>query len=208
MSRRAGIFQISFLILFLAIAVFLIRGFIRRYVVEPVFYAGLFLYQLYDALPQQWVWAILVMVGTAFSVRELSKFKVRVTRLSRSKRRYPGRIETWERWLDLANQGELYRLKLASELSDLTLSTLANKEGESIAIVRRKLKNGGILLPDEAMKIINSTLMGSDVSLINRIIHRFSHNRHQLSINHEVEETVRYLEAELEVQSGESSRQN
>lgn len=205
MNKRVIMIRWTLVVLAVAVAVYSLRALIRQFIVQPIFQLGWNLYQVYAALPQQWVWSGLVFVGVLLGIRALSKGRAREELDDDTKRYYPSRVETWERWLDLADQGELYRLKLARELSDLTLSTLANREGESMAIVRRKLQNGGILLPDESIKLIDFSPQFDDISPILKFIHQFTRKNQRTSIQVEVEETVRYLESELEVGRGESS---
>lgn len=205
MNKRVIMIRWTLVVLAVAVAVYSLRALIRQFIVQPIFQLGWNLYQVYAALPQQWVWSGLVFVGVLLGIRALSKGRARDELDDDTKRYYPSRVETWERWLDLADQGELYRLKLARELSDLTLSTLANREGESMAIVRRKLQNGGILLPDESIKLIDFSPQFDDSSPILKFIHQFTRKNQRTSIQVEVEETVRYLESELEVESGQSS---
>lgn len=205
MNKRVIMIRWTLVVLAVAVAVYSLRALIRQFIVQPIFQLGWNLYQVYAALPQQWVWSGLVFVGVLLGIRALSKGRARDELDDDTKRYYPSRVETWERWLDLADQGELYRLKLARELSDLTLSTLANREGESMAIVRRKLQNGGILLPDESIKLIDFSPQFDDSSPILKFIHQFTRKNHRTSIQVEVEETVKYLESELEVGRGESS---
>lgn len=205
MNKRVIMIRWTLVVLAVAVAVYSVRALIRQFIVQPIFQLGWNLYQVYAALPQQWVWSGLVFVGVLLGIRALSKGRARDEPDDDTKRYYPSRVETWERWLDLADQGELYRLKLARELSDLTLSTLANREGESMAIVRRKLQNGGILLPDESIKLIDFSPQFDDISPILKFIHQFTRKNQRTSIQVEVEETVKYLESELEVGRGESS---
>ena len=205
MNRRVIIIRWTLVVLAVVVAVYSVRAVIRQFIVQPIFQLGWNLYQVYAALPQQWVWSGLVFVGVLLGVQALSKGQAREELDDDTKRYYPSRVETWERWLDLADKGELYRLKLARELSDLTLSTLANREGESMAIVRRNLQNGGILLPEESIRLINFSPQVDDSSPILKIIHRFTRKDQRTSILTEVEETVKYLESELEVGRGESS---
>ena len=202
MNRRVIIIRWTLVVLAVVVAVYSVRAVIRQFIVQPIFQLGWNLYQVYAALPQQWVWSGLVFVGVLLGVQALSKGQAREELDDDTKRYYPSRVETWERWLDLADKGELYRLKLARELSDLTLSTLANREGESMAIVRRNLQNGGILLPEESIRLINFSPQVDDSSPILKIIHRFTRKDQRTSILTEVEETVKYLESELEVESG------
>ncbi len=202
MNRRVIIIRWTLVVLAVVVAVYSVRAVIRQFIVQPIFQLGWNLYQVYAALPQQWVWSGLVFVGVLLGVQALSKGQAREELDDDTKRYYPSRVETWERWLDLADKGELYRLKLARELSDLTLSTLANREGESMAIVRRNLQNGGILLPEESIRLINFSPQVDDSSPILKIIHRFTRTDQRTSILTEVEETVKYLESELEVESG------
>jgi hypothetical protein len=205
MSHRVKIIQAALYIMVIGVGVYLVRGFIRQYVAQPIFIVGTYLYQAYTALPQQLVWSLLILAGAWVAIQVVINVRLPKQPDKAPVRYYPSRVENWERWLNFANEGELNRLKLARELTNLTLETLANREGQNFSNIRRGLQNGSILLPDEVIKLMKSTPVGNDIHPLTKLIHRFTRSGQKSSFHPEVEETVRYLESELEVQSGESS---
>lgn len=204
MTQRAKIAQALLISIVVLIAIYLVRGFIRRFIVQPLYDVGQYIFRVYSALPQQLLWSLLILAGVWVAIEVVIIVRTPKQPQKERKRYFPSRVENWERWLNLASQGELYRLKLARELGHLTLLTLANREGQSLANIRQSLKNGGILLPEETIKLINSELTGDNEKPILKSFYRFTKSGQQASFDYEIEETVRYLEAQLEVQSGES----
>lgn len=205
MTNKEKLVQALWVALAIGIAIFLVRGPIRRFIVQPIFEVGFYVFKVYTALPQQLVWLLLILVGFWVAIEVVVKVRAVKRPGLEPRRYYPSRVENWGRWLNLASQGELYRLKVARELGHLTLMALANREGQSLANVRRGLQNGDIHLPDATIKIINSVPEGNSINPILKYFHRYIQAGPHSSFQQEVEETVRYLESELEVQSGESS---
>lgn len=204
MSQRSKILRAAIYILVVGVGIYLIRGFIRRFLVQPIYFIVVFIFEAFTSLPQQMVWAGLVIIGILIALNVISKGNPKRSDVVEPKRYYPSRVETWEEWLKLANEGELSRFRLARELSNLTLSTIAYCEGISISDARRKLQNDGILLPEETKKLMTSVPQGGSIGPIKQFIRSFSRSKDFHSIMDEVEVTTRYLESELEVQSGKS----
>ena len=91
MNRRVIIIRWTLVVLAVVVAVYSVRAVIRQFIVQPIFQLGWNLYQVYAALPQQWVWSGLVFVGVLLGVQALSKGQAREELDDDTKRYYPSR---------------------------------------------------------------------------------------------------------------------
>ena len=186
----------------LAGIIYLSRNLIRTVIVQPLFNVAAVLYQSYLSLPQPFVWAVILIIGVSIALVSTAKGLMKEQIFLDPKHYYPSRVETWEEWLDLANEGELYRLKLARELGFLTLTTIANREAINVSDVRRNIINDIIPLPEKTKDLLAHAPKADGDTPIIRLFRRFSRKNNFDAIQDEIDTTIQYLEAELEVHSG------
>lgn len=208
MSRQTRFKWIGAAIISGIIIVYLIRTPIRTFIVQPLFFLGWFFYRVYASLPQVALWVVLILIATALATKNLSVRREPLRKKPMRPDFSQGSVRTWLRWLNLAEHGELYRLRLSRELGMLTLNTLASRERQSIAQVRQRIRNGGMLVPVRAMDLIMSK-PGDDEQIGKKSMFGWRKKNGSVNIDlSDIEADLDYLESLLEVKRGESESQD
>ncbi|MDH3943724.1 MAG: hypothetical protein OEV06_06515 [Anaerolineae bacterium] len=199
MSLRRKILLVVAAVLAVAVGAYLLREPVRNYLIQPVFTAFWYLNQIYGMLPQKFVWTLLMLLGAAFGIHSLFQSRERPRYAPLPPPYYTSRVETWEKWLQDADHGELYKLKITTEMGDLLLRTVAERSQISYGEARKQLQSGFIPAPAQAVELVNNTPLTDDLSPLLRAWKRFRRGKNQNEIYRQMEALVGYLETELEV---------
>lgn len=185
-----------------AVGAYLLRGIVRDYLMQPIYSAFLFISAFYTTLPQKFIWMLVILVGAALGVHSLFLSQERPRYAPLPPPYYVSRVETWEKWLDDADKGELYKLKLTTEMGDLLLRAVAERSQISYGEARKQLQGGEIAAPSMAVELVNNVPLESDLSPLRRLWRRYRRGNQQNEIYRQMDALVGYLETELEVKRG------
>ena len=105
----------------------LIEGFVRDVLVVPLLYAVWIARLFWDSIPQGLLWAAFVLVVVASAARSIvTQRPMRHVRTEETERR--GRVEEWASLVNLAQQGDFSRWRLAQRLGQLALEVLPEQD--------------------------------------------------------------------------------
>lgn len=177
-----------------------IKDVIRESIVQPIYYLLSLAILVFDSLPQQFVWGFLILVGIVIYSRSLLFDKAQPREVLKNPTIYKGHVVTWARWIDLAQLGDIYKVKLARELGNLALDTIAHREQLEINEARQQIREGKINLPPEILNLINTKPPESRLNInpFKNFVQRFKKNGNNSLQELNMDEVFRYLEAELE----------
>ncbi|MBW8012485.1 MAG: hypothetical protein FVQ83_14815 [Chloroflexi bacterium] len=178
-----------------------IKDQIRDSIVQPIYYLLSLAILLFDSLPQQLVWRFLILFGIIIYVRSLLFDKTQTRLIMKPAPLYKGHVETWARWIEMAKLGEIFKVKLARELGELAIDTLAHREQLEIKEARQQIRDGKIGVPPEIINLINTKPPESRlfVNPIKNFIQRLNKKGSSPIQDLNLERVFQYLEAELEV---------
>ncbi|MDH5508596.1 MAG: hypothetical protein OEZ02_15345, partial [Anaerolineae bacterium] len=162
---------------------------------------------LYLSIPQRLLWGLLVLIGF---ISALASFLVNPERQKKKvdpPQEYHGRLETWARWIDLASQGELYKLKLKQELGVLVLNTLAHQRQQDIRQTRQQISQGEIELPDEVHRLIKSDISSNGRGFWGMLGEKLKFGQGDLRTEIDFEIIYRFIESQLEVPHNDQRHQ-
>ena len=199
MTRRPIFFSTLSLVLLLAIVTFLLGDTLRDSVVEPL-YRSLYILRLgYLTIPQGWQWAVLIGTGITIGFRSLYIQRMRTRDRLEVPVQERSRLESWARWIALAQEGQFFQLHMARKLGDLVLEIMAHREGQSVEIVRENVRGKILVVPDEILKFLDTRLSGGRYRRFQQLLHQF--NLGTLRPLHTLgyEPIVDYLESQLEL---------
>lgn len=178
-----------------------IRDIIRESFVEPIYYLLSLGVLVFDSLPQQFIWGFLILIAIVFYSRSLFYDKPRTREILKPPPIYKGHVETWARWLEMAQLGDIYKVKLARELGNLALDTIAHREQLEIIETRQQIRDGKISVPAEILNLINTKPPESRLynNPIKNFVQRLNKKGNKSLQELNLDEVFQYLEAELEV---------
>ena len=180
---------------------YILKDTIQEFLVEPLYYVASMFILIFGSFPQQYVWGFLVFVGIIIYASSLSKRRIKTKLNNNPPIHYRGYVETWARWLEMSTEGEIFKTKLARELGELSIRTIAYRNQHSIIEIRKNIKEGKYNLPPEVREIINTEPPESrmNVNPLKLIVQRLRRNTKKPLQDLHLEKVFKYLEAELEV---------
>ena len=190
-----------------AILAYLAKDSIQATIVQPIYNLYILLRILYLSIPQRLLWGLLVLIGF---ISALASFLVNPERQKKKvdpPQEYHGRLETWARWIDLASQGELYKLKLKQELGVLVLNTLAHQRQQDIRQTRQQISQGEIELPDEVHRLIKSDIASNGRGFWGMLGEKLKFGQGDLRTEIDFEIIYRFIESQLEVPHNDQRHQ-
>jgi hypothetical protein len=147
-ERRKRLLLLALLLVPIALLTLLFRDVARTIVLLPVMYLAWVAGVLWRSIPQFLIWSLFVIVALRVAVGSLI-----VRRRKREEQGRPqdtthwGRARIWAKWVELSNQGDYFRRRLARYLANLTLDTLAEHEHLPAEQVQAELEAGRLDVP-------------------------------------------------------------
>lgn len=141
--------SLALLLLLAAALAYVAQDFVDRAIVTPLLYFYWLGRLLWAAIPQAVVWGLFLLVAAVITGRSLWQRRTRPQRMQLLATPPSGRIDTWLRLIERADQELYYRWQLAQQLRQLTLGALAHDQRLSRREVRQKLRENDLGLPPE-----------------------------------------------------------
>ena len=141
--------SLALLLLLAAALAYVAQDFVDRAIVTPLLYFYWLGRLLGAAIPQEVVWGLFLLTAAVITGRSLWHRRVRPHRMQLLATPPGGRIDTWLRLIERADQELYYRWQLAQQLRQLTLGALAHDQRLSRREIRQKLRENDLGLPPE-----------------------------------------------------------
>jgi hypothetical protein len=149
---------LGFTLLLAALFTPVFHQFIREVIVIPLLYLLWIGRFLFEAIPQEVIWAglsIFLMLIMIVSLLGKSKSKLRLLTKSAPDQ---GRIESWLDLIQKAERDAYFKWRLAQGLQRLTLDTIAHQADQSLKETRQQLKQGELAMPPEIQAYFQASL--------------------------------------------------
>jgi hypothetical protein len=199
MMKRQALIVAGILSLLAILSTVFFRGWLREAIILPLFYMFWVLGLLYRSIPQVILWGFFLTAILFIAWRSLSSKDQVIEKPAPVVADRPGRVATWERWLDRANQGYYSRWRLARHLADLTIDIIAHREKLSPGAARQYLESGQLEAPPEIRDFLATGLLPPGSDRFSELRYRFFPSTRPASLQLEPREIVLFLETYMEV---------
>lgn len=152
-------------------------------------------------LPQPLIWGVFLVVGTYILLKSLISSQLFQSQKQIKVSKPHGKVEKLADLIQLANQSEYSRRKLAQYLTTVTLDILEFQRQESREQLYHALQTGNLEIDQELRKYFQTALAKRNVSsstgLWAKIHERFAAQKQQTPLNLEPTTIIRFLEEQL-----------
>jgi len=206
------------LVFSLALALMLFfRDFVRENIVTPILYLFWLGNQVYTRLDQQFLWILLLVLFAAIVFRSMRYIRISTTRFEEreTSAKGSGRVYFWVKQIRLRAAPRISDEFALVEFRRLTLSVLAEVKRMDPVEVEHRILSGEIQVPPEiqaTLKLAIPEASTHKVSWFARIRDRLRVMRSAKwvflspTLASELEETVQYLEDQLEIKNEHENR--
>lgn len=155
---RARLVRLALLLLLAALLTPFLKDFIRDVLLLPLLYVAWLARIVFDTIPQIAIWIVFLVVGLLVALRSLSGGRAGRLDTRETPVRVVGRIESWARLVDQAEQEHYARWRLARELRKLALAVLAGEKQLSQEQIMQDLKDNRLGLPPEIRAYLQASM--------------------------------------------------
>jgi hypothetical protein len=159
---------------------------------------------LFESLPQTSVWAAFLVLASLIAVRSLTGRRRTGQQDSSGMVRKPGQVSAIARQIQHASRLVYPRRSLARSMRVLTLEVLAHQHRSTPGVMMQRLRNGGLELSPAVQAYLNleqQPMPGRGAGLFSRLRHLLSPRTRTVLIDPDLEQTVRFIESQLEIGS-------
>lgn len=147
-QRKTRLLLLVLLLMAAAVLALLFREVARVIIVLPLLYLVWLAGLLWRSIPQGLIWGIFIIVALRVAVGSLLARRRRVDeRVRQEEMRHWGGARIWAKWVELAGRGGYYRQRLARQVTELTVSVLAQREHIPVELVEEELAAGRLDVP-------------------------------------------------------------
>ena len=134
------------------------RGAIEDAIVEPLLLGVWVSWQILDSLPQAIIWAgLLVLLGALTLRAALGPAGLMLQRPASVPRE--GRIDPWRRLFLFARRDRYSRWRVAQRMAGLVMEQIALREQVGVAAARGRIEAGALALSDETLLFLRAGLV-------------------------------------------------
>jgi hypothetical protein len=191
------------LILLLAIPLaLLLRPFVREVLVVELLRFWASIQFLYQSLPQLPIWLAFLAFSLLVALLSLGRGRWRFRAADEPTARREGQVQALVRWIHRAEQSEYYKWRLAQHLGNLSWQVMAYREGTTPQELRDRLRAGRLDLPPIVLAYLEGrkkSRIGEPSGLISRLARRLGLREGSPALDPALEEIVRFLEEQMEV---------
>lgn len=155
---RARLVRLALVMLLAALLTPFLKDFIRDVLLLPLLYVAWLARIVFDSIPQVAIWIVFLVVALLVALRSLSGGRTGRLDTRETPVRVVGRIESWARLVDQAEQEHYARWRLARELRKLTLAVLAGEKQLSQEQIMQDLKDNRLGLPPEIRAYLQASM--------------------------------------------------
>ena len=144
-------FSLLFVLILLVLALsYFLKGYVLRYVLEPILYALRIERILYDAFPQFVWWGIFLLIFVMIALHSLLRGQKSASIEVESLNEQPlSRVKTWSRWIEMSKRGNYSEWLLARHFADLALDILVYQERQPYERIRDRVLTNYEEMPPE-----------------------------------------------------------
>jgi hypothetical protein len=191
------------LILLLAIPLaLLLRPLVRDVLVVELLRFWASIQFLYQSLPQLPIWLAFLAFSLLFALLSLTRGRWRFQAKDEPLARREGQVQTLARWIHQAGQSEYYKWRLTQHLDKLAWQVMAYREGTTPQELKDRLWAGRLDLPPAVLtylQVHNKGRIAEPAGLLSRLDRRLRFRDVGQPFDPALEEVVRFLEDQLEV---------
>lgn len=137
---------IGLALLLICLLALIINGTIGDTVVLPLLFLAWAAQVIYQSIPQALLWGIFVAIAVLLVAKSLPWSSAPLPAGEQQAAAH-GRVANWSRWLGAAKRDEYSRWRLAQQLAQLAIDTLAFREQCSPQEISRRLDDGSLDIP-------------------------------------------------------------
>jgi hypothetical protein len=195
--RRAALLLASLLVI--VILTRLLQGFIREVVIDPLWYYFQFAGRTLESINQWAIWLAFLAFGVLLVISSLVRVRHSQTQGERAARGPTAKVAHLSGWIDLMEESDYFRWRMARHLGELSLKILARSTNLDPDQLRREIQAGELDMPPEVSDFLQSGLTpGSHShSQTPRLGIRNPGRAWRGSSHYILQATVEFLEAEL-----------
>ena len=202
-TRTFFFFLIIPLIVLLA---YVLKDYVRMYILAPVLYALRIERIIYEALPQAVWWGIFLLILLVIAIRTLMRsYKPIPVDIRNVEEQHFSRARTWSRWIWISRRGNYSKWLLARHFAELALNLQSYQERQSLEQIRAQILSGKA---DISPAILDYFQVGLDTPSFrhySELLARLKSTRHKSStlplspLNLDPEIIVQYLETKSQI---------
>lgn len=148
------IFFIALPVLLVVLA-FMLKGFVRDWIVVPVFIAG----RVAMGMPQDLPWYLVVGIIVFIAGKSLSSLVSFNFKPAKTKTVKLGKVEEIASLIWKARKGIYYKERLARTLGELAIEALAHREQTEPEIITERLRSGELDIPPDILEYLQAGLI-------------------------------------------------
>jgi len=167
-----------------------------RQLIKPFLFLAWIGRLLLGALPQEFIWAIFVLIALLVAARNLFKPSASSPPVPRSQPSPAGRIERWATLIEQSRQETYYRWQLAQPLQALIIDVLAHRQRLTPRQIKQQLAANSLKLPPEIQAYLQASMISFSRLLADRS--RFRSGSAPSPLDLDPEEIVHFLEDQLD----------
>lgn len=180
------------------ILAFLLQDYARHFIAPTLFLLWIGRLLL-ESIPQVIIWGVFVAIALIIAGRSLLKRGSIPRPIRRAEAALPGRIGSWVKLIQQADQEAYYKWQLAQPLSELIVAVLAHHERLTPKQIREKLVANNLDLPPELQAYLQASVTSFSHLLAPRS--RFRPGAPASPLDHNLEQIAQFLEDKLDYQT-------
>ncbi|MBW2624276.1 MAG: hypothetical protein JRD68_15315 [Deltaproteobacteria bacterium] len=130
------------------------RGFVREGIIIPIFRLARF----FQMFPREVLWFFFLGLAVYLAAKSQKNWEIKKRKDKKSQTEQSGRIRSLAAVIKQARQGTYSREKLARNLGELTLQTLAYQERRSLDAIKDRLRKGTLDVPPDIFEYLQAGL--------------------------------------------------
>ena len=189
------VFAVGFMAIFM-------RGFVREGILIPVFRLARFL----QSFPQEVLWFFFLGLAVYLAAKSQKNWNIKKSKKKKSKTEQSGRVQTLAAVIKQARQGTYSRERLARNLGELTLQTMAYQERHSLDTIKDRLRSGTLNVPPDILNYLQAALSWEHLSYQKKGRWPFRKKAQVSPLDLDPHRVIDFLESILEVSSDANAR--
>lgn len=183
------------------ILAYLLKDYVRAYVLDPFIYLYRIVGLVYRALPQALWWGLFLLVLIFIAIRSLRGEREVNPRKKPEPASRASRALVWANLLRSAGRGNYSRWLLAREMGNLTLRIIAHQERLSPGQARNLLQSGKITLPPGIQEYVAMGLDAPSFRHYSDLLVYMRANRYRPPQEIAPETMIEYLENRIQMEA-------
>jgi hypothetical protein len=178
------------------------RGFVREGIIIPIFRLARF----FQSFPQEVLWFFFLGLAVYLAAKSQKNWGIKKRKHDKIKTEQSGRIQNLAAVIKQARQGTYSRERLARNLGELTLQTMAYKERHSLDAIKVRLRNGTLNVPPDILEYLQAGLSWEHSFRKRKGRWPFRRQVHVSPLDLDPHRVIEFIESILEVSSDANAR--